>query len=178
MNCISTRVHSLHVSSGPRGPVIRSVSQSSPDATAYVIAVRAEALPPMVLIVDREALNKRSVGMPASAAIHTITAWTRRQLPTSWLDDEGVTWVCMNGSSSFHVLLVDRAGVVTWRQVKWPRHDDGTLDSFKRAFPVYADAFLRVIEMMGAVECDASLQIEPGSASQSSFNLGGREPDR
>ncbi|MBS3912725.1 MAG: hypothetical protein KGZ70_13040 [Hydrogenophaga sp.] len=132
----------------------------------------------MVLIVDREALNRRSVGMPASAAIHTITAWTRRQLPSSWLDDDGVTWVCMNGSSSFHVLLVDRAGVVTWRKVKWPRHDDGTLDSFKRAFPVYADAFLRVIEMMGAVERDASLQVERGSASPSSLNFDGRHPDQ
>lgn len=146
MSCTSICVHALLIVSGPKGPVIRTVSPSSPEASTFMIAAKAGGLPPMVLVVDTEALCKFSSGMPASAAIHSITTWGKHHLPSMFTSDEGITWVCMNGSSSFHLLMVDRQGIVTWRKIKWPDERDGSLASFIRAFPTYADAFIRTLD--------------------------------
>ncbi len=148
MNCISTLVHAFHIASGPKGPIIRTVSPSSADVSTYMIAAKASGLPPMVLVVDSEALCKFSSGMPAPAAIHSITAWAKHHLPSEYLAEEGTTWVCMNGTSSFSILLLDRQGIVTWRKVKWPQERQGSLASFIRAFPHYSDAFIRVLDAM------------------------------
>jgi hypothetical protein len=148
MSCTSICIQALHIDSGPKGPLIRTVDHNSQEASTFIIAAKAGGLPPMVLVVDTEALCKFSSGMPASAAIHSITTWGRNHLPAMFVRDEGITWVCMNGSSSFHLLLLDRLGIVTWRQVKWPNERDGSLASFIRAFPIYADAFLRTLETL------------------------------
>ena len=148
MKCIQTVTMTLSLAAGPHGPVIRTVSSASGEASAIVLAAKADGLPPMVLIVDRDAVSSESSGLPASAAMQSITSWCRRHLPRKWVADDGSVWLCMNGSASFHLLLVDNQGVVSWQAVRWPLESEGTLSCVRRAFPIYADAFVRMLDSL------------------------------
>lgn len=146
MTQIDVATFALGLKSGDEGMVIQAVPRLSREADLFMVAARADGMPPMVLLVDNAAIGNSDTGLSSLTAAHSLVSWGRRHLPSSWIDvDGGPVWVSMNGSDNFHVLLVDGAGLVTFCKVSWPFESEGSFRALARAFPIYCGAFVNVL---------------------------------
>lgn len=146
MTQIDVATFALNISAGDHGPAITTVPRASKEASTYMIGAKADGLSPMILIADCDAVSAIGPSLSSLTAAHSLVAWGKRHLPGAWMVvDGGPIWICMNGTNSFHLLLVDPEGLVTCCKLKWPFEREGSLGCLVRAFPTYAGAFVNVL---------------------------------